>query len=235
MRSVEDLIATGDICLVGRFTDASNATLYGEISAPGCPPLHVVYKPIAGERPLWDFPSGSLAFRERAAYLIDAWSGLNRVPFTVLRDGPLGIGSVQLWLEVNEEIDIIEIGQSTHAGIRSIAFLDLIINNADRKFGHLLPVSESEIFACDHGVSFHIENKLRTVLWQFAGKEFLDSELEILSILLSHLKSDGAAEIHSLLSPAEVEALLRRIMILIDTKIFPFPEPHRPAVPWPPV
>lgn len=232
--SLEEFI-NGDLLVKGRFVDASNATLFGEVVQASGMTIPVVYKPIAGERPLWDFPAGTLAFRERSAYLIDSWAGLNRVPLTVLRDGPYGRGSVQLWLEVDEDIDVIEIGHSDNHDVRSIALLDLIINNADRKFGHLLPVSAEDIFACDHGVTFHHEDKLRTVLWQFTGAQFTADEVATLENLLTRLDQPEANELHELITMEEKVALISRIHRLIENGLFPEPEIGRPAIPWPPV
>ena len=140
----------GELKIVGRITDASNATLLAEIEG-----ARVVYKPIAGERPLWDFPDGNLANREYASFMVSAELSFNIVPETVLRDGPYGMGMVQEWIEPDEKIDIVEISQSDSPAIRNMALFDLVINNGDRKFGHILPVSETKIFGCDHGVSFN--------------------------------------------------------------------------------
>jgi hypothetical protein len=170
----------GDLEIVGRITDASNATLLCEIDGQ-----RVVYKPIAGERPLWDFPTGNLASREYASFLVSESLGLDIVPPTVLREGPYGLGMVQLWCEPDENIDVVSISQSDSELIRRICLFDVLVNNGDRKFGHILPISHSEIRGCDHGVTFNVENKLRTVLWQWAGLPFTPEERDS-SRMLNH-------------------------------------------------
>ncbi len=216
----------GELKIVGRITDASNATLLAEIEG-----ARVVYKPIAGERPLWDFPDGNLANREYASFMVSAELSFNIVPETVLRDGPYGMGMVQEWIEPDEKIDIVEISQSDSPAIRNMALFDLVINNGDRKFGHILPVSETKIFGCDHGVSFNRENKLRTVLWQWAGERFTDTEFEILRKSITLLTSDLFA---ALLTTIEIEACVERIQGHLDTGAFPYPSDDWPAIPWPP-
>ena len=173
------IITAGELVVEGRFVDASNATLFAKCTL-GDDEIAVIYKPVAGERPLWDFPDGKLADRELAAYLLSEALGLHLVPFTILRDGPFGIGMVQEWIEIAEEIDVVNLAQSGHPRIREMALFDAIINNTDRKYGHILTKSDGSIFGCDHGVTFHQDPKLRTVLWQFAGESFLTSEITLL-------------------------------------------------------
>lgn len=219
----------------GRLVDASNATLYGEVTVKGTEKFPVVYKPIAGERPLWDFPDGNLASREVAAYLISTWLDFGCVPPTVLRDGPYGTGAVQQWIEIDETVDVIELGQSTAPGLRKLALLDVVINNTDRKFGHILPARDGAIFGCDHGVTFHSEFKLRTVIWQFAQEPLTPMEISSLEKLLTFLQQQGNSQLAALLTTSEISALEGRIQGLIDEKEFPLPSADWPAVPWPPV
>jgi len=213
----------------GRFVDASNATLFAQCVV-GEEEVAVIYKPIAGERPLWDFPDGNLANRELASYLLSESLGLHVVPFTILREGPFGLGMVQEWIEIDEELDIVELAQGPSERIRDMALFDAIINNTDRKFGHILPTISGEIYGCDHGVTFHADPKLRTVLWQFASLEFSDREIA----LLERAKMVSPELLAELITPAELLALLARIDDLLLQGRFPEPSEDWPAVPWPP-
>ena len=230
---MSDLLAKGTMEVLGRLVDASNATLFGEVFLNG-QSQKVIYKPIAGERPLWDFPNGNLANREIAAYLVSDFAKFDLVPRTVLRDGPFGLGSVQEWIEIDESVDVIVLGQSDQPAIRSMALFDAVINNTDRKFGHILVDGKSRIFGCDHGVTFHVENKLRTVLWQFAGLAFSPEELDKLENLHIGLRSN-TLDLQNFLSIEELEALIARVENLLKDGSFPLPSQEWPAVPWPPV
>jgi hypothetical protein len=233
MLSEQELL-TGELSIEGRLIDASNATLFGSVDIDSETRYQVVYKPIAGERPLWDFPDGNLASREVAAYLVSKHGGFDCVPTTVLRDGPFGVGAVQEWINVSEDIDAISLGQSENPAIRNIAFFDVVINNTDRKFGHILPVTQQRIFGCDHGVSFHEEFKLRTVIWQFAGEKLLPHEYSQARNLLDWLSNDGGTFLDNLIRKEELSAMEVRIHRLIEEG-FPFPSEDWPAIPWPPV
>ena len=224
----------GELKVVGRLVDASNATLYAEIVRGTTTDENpkVIYKPIAGERPLWDFPEGTLANREYAAYLLSKEAGFDLVPQTVLRDGPFGKGMVQEWIDTDEETDVVSFGQSDDSSLRKMALFDAIINNTDRKFGHLLITKGKQVFGCDHGVTFHEEDKLRTVLWQFAGEKFNQTEIQLLKASLQVVSSPEFLE---LLSEREVAATKMRINSLLSLNEFPLPNPNWPAVPWPPV
>ena len=213
----------------GRFVDASNATLFAHC-AVGEEEVAVIYKPIAGERPLWDFPDGNLANRELATYLLSESLGLHLVPFTIVREGPFGLGMVQEWIEIDEELDIVELAQGPSERVRDMALFDAIINNTDRKFGHILPTSSGEIYGCDHGVTFHEDPKLRTVLWQFASLEFSDREIAI----LERARRVAPGLLAGLITPAELLALVARIDDLLLQGRFPEPSEDWPAVPWPP-
>jgi len=226
---VRSIIDTGELRVEGRFVDASNATLYGIITVDPHE-IPVIYKPIAGERPLWDFPDGNLAQRERAAYVLSELLSFNVVPYTILRDGPFGLGMVQEWIAIDESIDIVSVAQSDDPQIRNLALFDAMINNTDRKYGHILPDSSGKLFACDHGVTFHQDDKLRTVIWQFAGEPFTDDELDT----LAKARKLPAKNFSTLISAKEIKALRSRIDRLLDTSRFPLPSQEWPAVPWPP-
>ena len=227
------LLENGQISVEGRLVDASNATLFVTISS-GDESTKAIYKPVAGERPLWDFPDGDLASRERAAYLIDQALDFNHIPRTILRDGPFGIGMVQQWIEIDEDIDLEIFFRQNDPQLREVALLDAIINNTDRKIGHLLPAQDGHLFVCDHGVTFHSEFKLRTVLWQWAGEKLADSELEALQSLLLKIEDEISLELSTLITKDEIEALKERITNLISEGVFPHPNPEWPHIPWPP-
>lgn len=213
-----DQLVTGPVEIVGRLVDASNASLFCKVGN-----VNAIYKPIAGERPLWDFPDGNLAWREVAAYQMSEALKLNCVPPTILREGPFGEGSLQLWIDDCEEVGERYLEKSEE--LRKIALLDAVINNTDRKIGHLL-YKEGQIFGCDHGVTFHQDYKLRTVLWQFADLSLTESErtsLEKLDIDLSNLLTEN-----------EIEATQMRVAKLLQENRFPLPPTDWPAIPWPP-
>ena len=233
MLSREGLLS-GELIVEGRLVDASNATLFGKVLTSDQSSFSVVYKPIAGERALWDFADGNLASREVAAYLISEVGQFNCVPLTVMRDGPFGIGAVQQWIDLDPNLDLIAIGQQSTPAIRNLALFDVVINNTDRKFGHILPISESEILGCDHGLTFHEEFKLRTVLWQYAGQELDKEEISKLESLKRRISGDIGASLGELITKDEIESLLERIEMLISEG-FPYPSEQWPAVPWPPV
>jgi len=230
---MKTLLESGEISVEGRLVDASNATLFVSIT-DGAESTKAIYKPVAGERPLWDFPDGNLASRERAAFLVDQAMGFNHVPLTILRDGPFGIGMVQQWIEIDEDVDLELFFRLNDPQIREVALFDAVINNTDRKIGHLIPEKGGHLFICDHGVTFHQEDKLRTVLWQWAGEELTAKEIATLELLRDYLESQSAGEIRELLSPDEVSALKLRVEKLITTSIFPEPNPEWPHIPWPP-
>jgi uncharacterized repeat protein (TIGR03843 family) len=225
------LLKTGVITVTGRLVDASNATLFASIvsdSAQG----QCIYKPIAGERPLWDFPDGQLAHREYAAFLVSEMLGFHIVPQTVLRDGPFGIGMVQLWIDIDEEIDLANFFSQDDPRLRSMALFDAIINNTDRKIGHLLPDKSGHLYGCDHGVTFHSEYKLRTVLWQWAGEPLTKPEISMLKSAISQFPEIVVA-LKDYLTSDEIEALKIRIMDLLENASFPLPNPDWPSIPWP--
>jgi hypothetical protein len=166
-----ELLTRGELTIEGRLVDASNATLYCAATLDGVTGA-CVYKPESGERPLWDFPDGTLACRETAAYTVSRSSGWGIVPPTVRReDGPFGPGMVQLWIDVPDEIDLRAVLRGWRTQLQQLVVFDALINNADRKGGHLLPTADGHLYAVDHGVSFHVEEKLRTILWNWAGEK----------------------------------------------------------------
>lgn len=232
MSSLERLMSEGTLTVTGRLVDASNATLFGTI-ADGEDEVRVIYKPVAGERPLWDFPDGNLAQREYAAFLVSEIGGWNLVPLTILRDGPFGIGMVQQWIDIDESIDLALFYREDHQSLRAMVLFDAVVNNTDRKIGHLIPSPDGKLFGCDHGVTFHEEDKLRTVLWQWASQKLSEQELEQLQKLRQSLISKEEL-FTSLISDIEFKALLGRVDRLLHEKTFPEPSDEWPAVPWPP-
>ena len=231
MNKTSEAIKSANLIVIGRLVDASNATLQATLEDTD-PVMKVIYKPVLGEKPLWDFADGNLANREYAAYLLSELGDFNLVPTTVLREGPFGFGMVQEWIEIDEELDVVDFGQSNDPQLRKIALFDAIINNTDRKFGHLLVDHDGKLRGCDHGVCFHQENKLRTVLWQFAGEQFTAEEIELLNKVN---KLDLDSSFAELLTSAEISALSGRIANLLAVRQFPFPSDEWPAIPWPPV
>lgn len=216
--------------VVGRLIDASNATLLAEIESDN-QTQKVIYKPVAGEKPLWDFQDGNLAHREYCAFLLSNRAGFDLVPNTVLRDGPFGFGMVQEWIDTDEEIDIINFGQSDDSQLKRMAIFDAIINNTDRKYGHLL-YKEGKLLGCDHGVTFHSEDKLRTVIWQFSGEKIDKQEMLLIE---SASALDYPNLFDSYLTQDEIAAIYERINRLLKSGRFPSPSENWPAIPWPPV
>ncbi|MBV2363731.1 SCO1664 family protein [Streptomonospora nanhaiensis] len=233
-----ELLSTGELTPVGRLTDASNATLYCTIAAGGTEAA-CVYKPVAGERPLWDFPDGTLAGRELSAFAVSDALGWEIVPPTVYRDGPFGEGMVQLWIDGDPEVDLIELSRATdHEGLRRMAVFDAVINNSDRKIGHLLPTRRGHLYGCDHGVCFSEEYKLRTVLWQWQGEPLTEEALAGLALLEGRLAdpdSPVSVELRRHLTEPENFAVRNRVRLLLHHKVHPYPSPDWPAIPWPPV
>jgi len=226
------LLLHGELKVTGRLVDASNATLYATV-AKDVDEMVCIYKPIAGERPLWDFADGSLAHREYAAYLVSERLNFNCVPLTILRDGPFGFGMVQEWINIDESIDLATFFSTDHPQLRSMALFDAIINNTDRKIGHLLPINRDEVLGCDHGVTFHPEDKLRTVLWQWADEAFTEEEISTLKKAQKALQGEFAIELAPYLTQEEIEMSLKRVESLLLSGKFPLPNPNWPAVPWP--
>ena len=260
-----DVLTFGEIEVEGRLVDASNLALLGRLTW-GDISTQVIYKPTQGERPLWDFPPGTLAQREAAAFVLSAVGGWNLVPPTVLREGPLGEGSVQLWVDAIDDgtqslVDVVTaaelepgwlpvfeaqltdgtavvVAHADRPELAATAVFDVVINNADRKGSHLVLDRSGSLWGFDHGVSCHEEPKLRTVLWGWVGKPLPEADLARLEALAGWLGSPSSPvsqAIGGLLSPAEAEALGRRIANLLTTGRFPAPSGRHPAVPWPPL
>ena len=226
------ILTHGELHVTGRLVDASNATLYATATLEDRE-LVCIYKPIAGERPLWDFSDGCLAHREYAAYLVSDYLGFDLVPLTILRDGPYGRGMVQQWVDIDESIDLAKFFATDHPQLRSMALFDAIINNTDRKIGHLLPLDEKTLFGCDHGVTFHTDDKLRTVLWQWADEPFTPEEIALLEKAQLSLAGELGQLLSPLLTVQEIQETTRRVAELLSSGTFPLPNPDWPAVPWP--
>jgi uncharacterized repeat protein (TIGR03843 family) len=230
------LLTDGELEIEGRLVAASNATLYCTVSLDGVAAT-CVYKPVAGERPLWDFPVGTLSAREVAAYAVSKAAGWDVVPPTVFRDGPFGPGMCQLWIDCDPDQDLIELARrEDHDGLRDMAVFDAVVNNADRKIGHLLPTTAGHLYGCDHGVTFAEEYKLRTVLWQWRGEPLPERATEALRRLGAALDAEPlATELSERLAQDEVDATRHRIELLLKHRVHPYPPDGWPAVPWPPV
>src|SRR6185312_3511116 len=248
-------LATAELALTGRITTASNATFLGSIGD-----VEVVYKPIAGESPLWDFPQGTLAHREVAAYLVSQAFGWDVVPHTWLRDGPLGEGMVQLWQEQDPSQDAVDLvaaddvpetgwkqiltGQDQNGrnvalihedspALRRMAVFDVVVNNADRKGDHILAMADGHRHGVDHGLTFHREHKLRTVLWGWQGEALSAEEEDGLDSVSEGLRGGLGRDLAELLSAEEIAALAERCAELRLAGRFPGPSGDMPAVPWP--
>lgn len=231
----------GELTITGEFVWGSNYTYFAEVAYQG-ETLKAVYKPVRGERPLWDFPPASLARREVAAYLVSEALGWRLVPPTAFRrKASLGPGSVQLFLEHDPEYHYFNFSQEDRQRLRPVAAFDLLVNNADRKGSHILVDPAGRLWLIDHGICFHVEDKLRTVLWDFAGEPLPPDILAGLVAFREQLDETGgspselAARLQPHLSRGEVSALRRRAELLIDLGCFPNPPESRRAFPWPPV
>lgn len=232
MSHIIEHLTSGDLDVTGRLVDASNATLYANCTFKNST-IPVIYKPVAGERPLWDFQDGNLAQREFAAYLISELGNFGVVPPTVLRDGPFGIGMVQQWIDIDENIDLAMFYREDNAQLRKMALFDAVVNNTDRKIGHLLPISKDLVHGCDHGVTFHEDDKLRTVLWQWADQDLTNVEIHQLERLEVAVQGESD-QLLTLITEIEFASLLARINRLLSEKKYPSPSDEWPAVPWPP-
>ncbi len=196
-----------------------------------------VYKPQRGERPLWDFPDGTLCMRETAAFLTSRELGWEIVPPTVLREGPRGLGSIQFYIDHDPEINYFAFDESFMPQLKRMAVFDYIINNADRKGGHCLLDAEGHIWGIDHGISFNSVHKLRTVIWEYAGQPVPDDILETLACLYAALEkpdSPYSKAMRELLAPQEIKAFQSRVRHVLKQKKYPSPGPG-PNYPWPPV
>jgi hypothetical protein len=234
------VLRDGEIDVVGRIVGSSNNAMLVTVTrvCPDPEPVQVlraVYKPILGERPLNDFPDGTLARREVAAWHVSETSGWGIVPPTVLRDGPFGEGMVQSFVEADPEVDVVSMILEDDPRLRRMAVLDAVMNNTDRKGGHILAVDGGrQIHGVDHGVCFSAVPKLRTVLWGWRGQPLAPDELEGLDRIRNGLDGALGTTLRGLVSRTEVRATVRRTDALVAAGAFPFPSPTWPAVPWPP-
>ena len=234
LNDVLEALQLSPLNLLGQFVWGSNYTFLASLDHPSGP-IPVVYKPAKGERPLWDFPEGTLASREVAAYLCSQALGWGLVPPTVLRDdGPLGPGSLQLYVDADPEKHYFTFHPDDKQRLRPVVVFDWVINNADRKSGHILLAADGRIWLIDHGVCFHAEDKLRTVVWDFVGEAIPQPLLDDLGRLESALQptAELAHSLAPLLSPKESAALLDRLRRLHARGRFPSPGRGRPY-PWP--
>ncbi|WP_181793455.1 SCO1664 family protein [Streptomyces sp. WELS2] len=255
-----ELLAHGELTVRGRIREASNAALFCTVALDGRQ-ASCVYKPVAGERPLWDFPDGTLAGREVAAYEVSEATGWGLVPPTVLREGPYGEGMCQLWIDVHPEAELLalvdgeepepgwkaigfaDVGEgrtallvhADDARLRRLAVLDAVINNADRKGGHLLPTADGRLYGIDHGVTFNVDGKLRTLLWGWAGEPLPEEAVGVLKGLRDALDGPLGARLATLITTAEVDATRARVDALLTSGRHPEPSGEWPAIPWPPV
>jgi uncharacterized repeat protein (TIGR03843 family) len=227
------LLREGEIDLEGRLLDASNVTLVGTIRT-GELSAECVYKPVAGERPLWDFPDGTLAGREVSAFLVSEATGWRVVPPTVLRDGPFGTGMVQLWVDGDERVDLAAFVRRDDPALRRMAVFDAVVNNADRKGGHIIPMPGGHVHGVDHGICFSVDPKLRTLLWRWAGQRLTAEAVEVLERLGDELRGELGEQLHEHLTRAEVRCTQRRVAELLRTGRHPEPSGDWPALPWPP-
>ena len=237
-----EILRLGDIEVVGRIVESSNNAMFVRVTQP-CPDpgpdrtIEAIYKPTLGERPLDDFPDGTLARREAAAWHVSEAMGWDIVPPTLLRDGPFGEGMVQAFIEPDPTVDVVAMIIEDDPRLRRMATFDAAVNNTDRKGGHILPVDGGRhIHGVDHGVTFSVVPKLRTVLWGWRGTPFEDDERAGLERLHDGLAEDAPLrrDLRGLISGGEVRALSRRVDRLLDEGCFPFPSATWPAVPWPP-
>lgn len=261
---VRTVLTDGELTVVGRIVHASNATLVCDAGL-GETTVRCVYKPIRGERPLWDFPDGTLAGREVASFLIDEALGWGVVPLTVLRDGPYGPGMVQRWIDTresaedeSERLDLVDLCPAgavaegwlpilrardlggdevvlVHADdprLQRMAVLDVVLNNADRKGGHVLEGLDGNIYGVDHGICLHQHDKLRTVLWGWSGEPVDPGLLTDLDKLLRRFDDGFADELREYITDGEVRALQRRITALLEHPVMPHPRGDR-RIPWP--
>ena len=250
-------LTDGELSVTGRLLQASNATFLAELTTEGGP-VECVYKPVEGERPLWDFPQRTLGYREVAAYEVSRIGGFDCVPVTVFVDGPLGPGSLQAWVDADEEetarlVDLVPTRQVPTEGwfgcvqgldaddrpitvihadvpdLKLLAVFDVLINNADRKGGHILG-SGGRVFGVDHGVSFHTDAKLRTLLWGWAGSALDERELTA----VRRARDEAPDRLSELVDDREVAAFVRRADLLLSRERLPRPRGEWPSIPWPP-
>ena len=238
--SLVSTLTSAPLSIHGRIVNASNHTMLVEAATGGSVDgVLAVYKPRAGERPLWDFPFGSLHRREVAAYEVSRYLGWEVVPPTVLRDGPLGIGSVQLFIDHDPRVHYFVLADDEvhDVALARMATFDLVVNNADRKGGHVLLAPDGHIWGCDHGLSFHVEPKLRTVIWDFGGTPVPDEWCADLRRMTEDLRAGGVLHqaLRDLIDDDEVRMLARRAEAVIQVGVLPDPDEEERPYPWPPI
>jgi hypothetical protein len=229
------ILKEGKTDLKGQFILGSNYTFLVQLKHQG-KTFQAVYKPQKGEMPLWDFPAESLAARECAAFWVSEALGWELVPPTIMRaDGPYGPGSYQYFIVHDPQQHYFTFDEATRQRLQPSALFDLIINNADRKGGHILLDKEQHLWLIDHGLCFHAQPKLRTVIWDFSGEKIRDDLLNALRILLDSLQvdSDIHQQLAQLLQKSELDALKSRILFYIEHPVFPPPDEHQRQFPWP--
>ncbi len=227
----------GDIALEGQFLWGSNYTFLVQVTHES-ESYKAVYKPTRGERPLWDFPAASLAGREVAAYIMSEALGWELVPPTVFRqDGPHGPGSIQLFVEHDPEYHYFNFTEEDRQRLRPVMLFDVLINNADRKGSHVLIDKNDHIWLIDHGICFHAEYKLRTVIWDFGGEPIPPELCADIARVRAELAESSTLkeELQRFLSAREIAALIRRADRIVQAGRFPNPDPNYRPTPWPPV
>jgi hypothetical protein len=237
-----EVLRDGSIDIVGRIVGSSNNALFVTVTLPCADPvsqpprvLDAVHKPTRGERPLDDFPIGTLSRREVAAYLVSEASGWGIVPPTTMRVGPFGEGMMQAFIEQDPDVDVVAWINDDDPRLRRMAAFDAAVNNTDRKGGHILPVDGGRhVYGVDHGVTFSPVPKLRTVLWGWRGQPLDDDELAGIARIRTALDGELGTALGRLLSRVEVRATVRRVDALLEQRRFPMPSPTWPAIPWPP-
>jgi uncharacterized repeat protein (TIGR03843 family) len=224
-------IQCGDFEIKGQFTFGSNYTFLVIVHHNGTD-YPAVYKPLRGEQPLWDFPENTLAGREVAAYFVSEQLGFHIVPFTALRDdGPYGAGSLQQFIEYDPEYHYFNFSDEDRQLLKPVVLFDLLCNNADRKGSHVFFENDThKLYAIDHGICFHEDDKLRTVLWDFSGQKIPQDLLAPLSQITSLLPS-----LEPYLNPRELSALCGRAEAILKRGVFPRQPRDRRAMPWPPL
>ena len=255
------VLTDGTLEISGRLTDASNLTLLATASLDGVD-IECVYKPIRGERPLWDFPDGTLAHREVAARRIAEYAGWDCVPLTILRPGPYGSGMVQRWIDqpdnapdlvdlvpakrvprgwlpVMRAVDVhgsnVAVVHSDEDKLKLLAGFDVVVNNADRKGSHILVTADGRVLGVDHGLCFHTDDKLRTILWGWAGTALPEQVTDGLQRLANGMTGELRIEMGGYLTTVEVDTLARRIDYLQMDPVYPMPPRGRSPIPWPPL
>jgi hypothetical protein len=228
------LLSQGKIELLGQILSSSNVIFAASVDHGDLHGL-AIYKPRQGERPLWDFPHGTLCLREVATYVLSQALGWPLVPPTVLRDGPYGPGALQLYIDADSDTNYFTFHEERLPDLLPVALFDILANNTDRKGGHLLLDHWDRIWAIDNALTFHVEPKLRTVIWDFAGEPILERYLTDLRQLQKHLARKSALRqaLSGLLDEQEINALQARLKDLLEDAVFPHPDPNRRQVPWP--